>query len=85
MKYKGSNKHSIEELEEIKEDLLDNLNEQRIDAEYDNKLLSNLSELVRDIYFDCSRKFEDEITATLIFESLKTNLAQFAKDNNFNL
>lgn len=92
MKYKGSGKHSIEELEQI----IDEMIEAKTDAQYEtdsNKLmLSKTAEIIREIYEECvdlenhAYEFEEKkITGEKIVNNVRKYLERFSKDNKFKL
>lgn len=85
MHYKGKNKHSQEELEEIIDELLDQSSESRIDDSFDAPLLKNMSDLVRELYYSCDVKPDEEDKAVDICKNLKRALQEFGRDNNFML
>ena len=87
MNFKGTGKHTIEELEEIIDDLFEEKRENDFDRKNEQLLLNELSELARDIYHSC--KSLDDGQDTEVLKTFKNNLATyiegFARDNRFQL
>ena len=77
LKYKGPNKHTQEELEDIIDSMLECIYEQDTPK---STIQTQLEELVREIYQSCKIKKKN-----ITVKTLKMYLEDFAEQNNFNL
>jgi hypothetical protein len=87
-KYKGRGKHSVEELEDYINQLLDEKSEQEL---LNNKepMYNELSQLVKEIYKSCKdfiEKPDETIQEPIsIVRFVKIHLEEFSKNYKFNL
>lgn len=86
MHYKGTGKHSVEELEEI----IDEIQTKLINLEFDHKriqLMNNeLSQFVRDIY-DAASELEDDtkLTGSEVAKNIKKNIQEFSRQYGYSI
>ena len=86
MHFKGIGKHTLEELEQI----IDELQNNKIDLEFEHKKISSmnneLSQLVRDIYF-AAKDFDKEskLTAIDLANNVRKNIEMFSRHYGFRL
>jgi len=84
IKYKGLNKHSQEELEQIVDDLSEQLINQKFEFDKVTLMYNKLSELVRELYQtknDKNLKAKEKKIAL----RLSSYIQEFAEENNFKL
>ncbi|OQX76719.1 MAG: hypothetical protein B6D61_08365 [Bacteroidetes bacterium 4484_249] len=86
MHYKGYGKHTLEELEQI----IDELQNDKIELEFEHKKTSSmnneLSQLVRDIYF-AAKNFDEgsKLTAINLANNISKNIEMFSRQYGFRL
>jgi hypothetical protein len=87
MLYKGRNKHTVEELEDIIEDYREVVFDAELRLKDKNRVFQELVELVRDIHNSCVdlERNPTEIECLKVVENIKVYLEGFAKDNSLEL
>ena len=87
MLYKGRNKHTQDELEDIIEDYRETVFDAELRLKDKNKVYQELIELTRDIHNSCIdlEKNPTEIECLKVVENIKIYLEGFARDNNIEL
>jgi len=88
MTYRGKNYHTIEELEESIDELLEEKYLRKQDDENNKILLDKLSELIKEIYNSFKVELEDkdsDLSKERIIKNLIKYIENFSRDNNFRL
>ncbi len=87
MLYKGRNKHTSEELEDIIEELRETIFDSELRLKEKNKVHQELIELARDIHNSCIdlEKNPTEIECLKVVKNIKKYLEGFAHDNKLEL
>lgn len=88
MKYRGKGFHTLEELEEVIDDLLEEKYENRQNDENNKILLGKLSELIKEFYISFkeeSKSKDSKLTKENIIKNLIKYIENFSRDNNFEL
>ena len=88
MKYRGKGFHTLEELEEVIDDLLEEKYENRQNDENNKILLGKLSELIKEFYIlfkEESKSKDSKLTKENIIKNLIKYIENFSRDNNFEL
>jgi DNA repair ATPase RecN len=86
MHYKGTGKHSVEELEEIIDEIRTKLIDLEFDQEQIKSMNNELSQFLRDIYFAASELENDsKLTGSEVAKNIKRNIEDFSKQYGFPL
>jgi DNA repair ATPase RecN len=86
MHYKGTGKHSVEELEEI----IDEIRTKLIDLEFDHERIKSmhneLSQFIRDMYYAASElEKETKLTGSEVAKNIKKNIEEFSRQYGFSV
>jgi DNA repair ATPase RecN len=86
MHYKGTGKHSVEELEEIIDEIRTKLIDLEFDHEHIKSMNNELSQFLRDIYFAASELENDtKLTGSEVAKNIKRNIEDFSRQYGFSL